>query len=67
MDVTSFLEFSFCGERTHSDFSFRGDDLEFGEAAGRPAERGLRVLLHSRGLSGRRDMSRVKEMFGSFL
>jgi hypothetical protein len=36
--VTSFLEFSFCGERTHSEFSFRGDDLEFGEAAGQPRE-----------------------------
>jgi hypothetical protein len=30
----SFLGFSFCGERTHSDFSFRGDNLDFGEAAG---------------------------------
>jgi hypothetical protein len=33
---------------------------------GRPAERGLRVLLHSRGLSGRREMW-VKELFGSCL
>jgi hypothetical protein len=38
VDVTSFLGFSFCGERTHSDFTFRGDDLDFGEAAGQPSE-----------------------------
>jgi hypothetical protein len=38
VDVTSFLGFSFCGEKTHSDFSFRGDDLDFGEAAGQPSE-----------------------------
>jgi hypothetical protein len=38
VDVTSFFEFSSCGERTHSDFSFRGDDLDFGEAAGQPSE-----------------------------
>jgi hypothetical protein len=38
VDVTSFLEFSFCGESTQSDFSFRGDDLDFGEAAGQPSE-----------------------------
>jgi hypothetical protein len=38
VDVTSFLGFSFCGERTYSDFSFRGDDLDFGEAAGQSSE-----------------------------
>jgi hypothetical protein len=39
VDFTSFPEFSFCGERTLSDFSFRGeDDLDFGEAAGQPSE-----------------------------
>jgi hypothetical protein len=38
VDVTSFLEFSFCGERTHSDISFRGEDLDFGEASGQPNE-----------------------------
>jgi hypothetical protein len=38
VDVTSFLEFSSCGDRTQSDFSFRGDDLEFGETAGQPSE-----------------------------
>jgi hypothetical protein len=34
---------------------------------GRPAERSLRVLLYSRGSSGHRDMSWVKELFGSCL
>jgi hypothetical protein len=38
VDFTSFLGFSFCGERTHSDFSFPGDNLDFGEAAGQPSE-----------------------------
>jgi hypothetical protein len=37
VDVTSFLWDFFGGERTHSDFSFRGD-LDFGEAAGQPRE-----------------------------
>jgi hypothetical protein len=38
VNVTDFLEFSFCGERTHSDCSFPGDDLDFGQAAGHPSE-----------------------------
>jgi hypothetical protein len=36
--VTSFLWDFFGGERTLSDFSFRGEDLDFGEAAGQPSE-----------------------------
>jgi hypothetical protein len=38
VDITSFLWDFFGGESTHSDFSFRGDDLDFGEAAGQPSE-----------------------------
>jgi hypothetical protein len=39
VDVTIrvFLNFPFV-VRGHSHFSFRGDDLEFGEAAGQPSE-----------------------------
>jgi hypothetical protein len=37
VDVTRFLWDFFGGERRHSDFSFRGDDLDFGEAAGQPS------------------------------
>jgi hypothetical protein len=65
VDVTSFLEFSFCSERTlwlqlsRRRLGFWG--------GGRPAERGLRVLLHRRRLSGRHDMSWVKELFGCCL
>jgi hypothetical protein len=38
VDVTSFLAFSFCGERIQSDFCFGADDFDFGEAAGQPSE-----------------------------
>jgi hypothetical protein len=38
VDVTNCLWDSFGGESTQSDFSFRGDDLDFGEAVSQPSE-----------------------------
>jgi hypothetical protein len=62
VDVTSFLEFSFCGQRTlWLQLSRRGLGIWGG---GRPAGRGLRVLLHSKGLSGRRDRRLVALFVG---